>query len=74
MSKSPPSVAGPVFQPAGDLDMPAERRAAAQAHVAVLSATMAKVALTLPLGADVDDFRRVLASAADRPARRGGKA
>jgi hypothetical protein len=46
--------------PAADLDMPADRRAAAKAHVAILGATAAKVASELPLGADVDDFRRVL--------------
>jgi hypothetical protein len=50
--------------PAADIDMPAERRAAAMAHVAILSATAAKVAAQLPLGADVDDFRRVLVSEA----------
>ena len=44
--------------------MPPERRAAAKAHVAVLSATAGKVALELPLGADVDDFRRVLVAEA----------
>jgi hypothetical protein len=49
------------------LDMPPERRAAAKAHVAVLSATAGKVALELPLGADVDDFRRVLVAEAKQP-------
>ena len=49
---------------AGYLDMPPERRALAQAHAAMLSATAGKVALTLPIGADVDDFRRVLAAGA----------
>jgi hypothetical protein len=49
------------------LDMPPERRAAAKAHAAVLSATAGKVALELPLGADVDDFRRVLVAEAKQP-------
>lgn len=49
---------------AGYLDMPAERRALAKAHASMLSATAGKVALTLPIGADVDDFRRVLAAGA----------
>ena len=40
--------------------MPPERRAAAKAHAALLSRTADKVALELPIGADVDDFRRVL--------------
>lgn len=47
-------------EPAGYLDMPVERRAAAIAHAAMLSATMRKVAAELPFTADVDDFRRVL--------------
>ena len=42
------------------LDMPPERRAAAKAHAALLSATAGRIALELPIGADVDDFRRVL--------------
>ena len=42
------------------LDMPPERRAAAKAHAALLSQTAGRIALQLPLGADVDDFRRVL--------------
>ncbi len=46
------------------LDMPAERRALAKAHTAMLSATAGKVALELPMSADVDDFRRVLAAMA----------
>ena len=45
-------------------DMPPERRALAKAHAALLSATAGKVALELPLSADVDDFRRVLAEGA----------
>jgi len=46
--------------PAADLDMPPERRRAAQAHAAQLALAAAKVAAELPLGADVDDFRRLL--------------
>jgi len=42
------------------LDMPPERRHAAKAHAALLSAAAAKVAAELPLSADVDDFRRIL--------------
>lgn len=51
-------------EPAAYLDMPPERRAAAKAHAAMLSRTAGKVALDLPIGADVDDFRRVLAEEA----------
>lgn len=51
-------------EPADYLDMPPERRALAKAHAAMLSATAKTVALTLPIGADVDDFRRVLATEA----------
>jgi hypothetical protein len=46
------------------LDMPPERRALAKAHVALLSQTAGRVAVELPMGADVDDFRRVLAERA----------
>jgi len=49
---------------AGYLDMPPERRALAKAHAAMLSQTAGRVALELPIGADVDDFRRVLAAGA----------
>jgi glucose-6-phosphate 1-dehydrogenase len=42
------------------LDMPPERRVAAKAHAALLSQTAGRIALELPFGADVDDFRRVL--------------
>jgi hypothetical protein len=42
------------------LDMPPERRAAAKAHAALLSRTAGRIALEVPIGADVDDFRRVL--------------
>jgi hypothetical protein len=51
-------------QVAAYLDMPAERRAAAEAHAALLGATAAAVAAELPLSADVDDFRRVLVAEA----------
>ena len=46
------------------LDMPPERRAAAKAHAALLSRTAGRIALELPIGADVDDFRRVLTEGA----------
>ena len=46
------------------LDMPPERRAAAKAHAALLSRTADRVARELPMSADVDDFRRVLAQEA----------
>ena len=49
---------------ADDLNMPPERRALAKAHAAMLSATARKVSRSLPLGADVDDFRRVMAEEA----------
>ncbi len=51
-------------EPASYLDMPPERRTLAKAHAAMLSVTAGKVALNLPLGADVDDFRHVLAAEA----------
>jgi hypothetical protein len=44
--------------------MPPERRAAAKAHVALLSRTADRIARELPMSADVDDFRRVLAQGA----------
>lgn len=46
------------------LDMPPERRAAARAHAALLSRTADRIARELPMSADVDDFRRVLAQEA----------
>jgi len=64
--EQPPGVL-PAQDVAAYLDMPPERRAAAKAHVAVLSATAGKVTLELPLGADVDDFRRVLVAEAKQP-------
>ncbi|HEU4377410.1 MAG TPA: hypothetical protein VFR73_02475 [Hyphomicrobiaceae bacterium] len=68
-------MAPPAQSPAGSptpdvaayLDMTPERRAAAKAHVAVLSNTAGRVALELPLSADVDDFRRVLVAEAKQP-------
>ena len=56
-------------KPAAYLDMPQERRTLAMAHAAMLSETAGRVALELPLGADVDDFRRVLVA----EARTGGR-
>ena len=55
------------------LDMPAERRALAKAHAAMLAETAGRVALELPLSADVDDFRRVLAAGAQSGTMPGGK-
>ena len=51
-------------EPASYLDMPPERRTAAKAHAAMLSATMRKVVAEVPFQADVDDFRRVLTAGA----------
>lgn len=51
---------------AGYLDMPQERRALAKAHAATLAQTAARVALDLPMSADVDDFRRVLTAEASQ--------
>jgi hypothetical protein len=59
----------PASEPAAYLDMPDDRRAAAKAHVALVSATVRKVAIEVPLQADVDDFRRVLIAAAPKEAR-----
>lgn len=50
--------------PATYLDMPADRRAAAEATATMLMATAQRVADALPLSADVDDFRRVLVAEA----------
>jgi hypothetical protein len=58
--QSPPAAA----ETAAYLDMPPERRAAAKAHAALLSQAAGRVALQLPIGADVDDFRRVLVQGA----------
>ena len=56
-SKAPPAA----DEPAPYLDMPPESRAAAKAHAVLLSRTADTVARELPMSADVDDFRRVLA-------------
>jgi hypothetical protein len=45
---------------AARLDVPPERLALARQHAALLGKTAARVAVGLPLTADVDDFRRVL--------------
>lgn len=63
-SNDAPTKAAAADEAAAYLDMPAERRALARAHVAMLSATAGRIALELPIGADVDDFRRVLAAMA----------
>ena len=62
----------PATEPAAYLDIPPERRQAHKAQAALLQATAAKVAVTLPLSADVDDFRRVLVDNA--PTTSGGRA
>ncbi len=59
-SSSPPAAE----DAAAYLDMPPERRAAAKAHAALLSRTADRIARELPMSADVDDFRRVLAQEA----------
>jgi hypothetical protein len=67
MATAPESAATKIAadaETASYLDMPSERRTLATTHAAMLSATAGKVALNLPLGADVDDFRRVLAAEA----------
>ena len=56
-----PSAAPQIQETAAYLDMPAERRALAKAHAALLAKTAGRVALELEMSADVDDFRRVLA-------------
>ena len=60
MSQTSPPPATDTHEPAAYLDMPPERRAAAKAHAAMLSATMRRMVAEIPFGADVDDFRRVL--------------
>ena len=62
-SKAPQTTAAQA-ETAAYLDMPPERRALAKAHAALLSATAGRIALELPMSADVDDFRRVLAEGA----------
>jgi len=65
MASPTASPAAPAGEDAASyLDMPPERRAAAKAHAALLSRTADKVARELPMSADVDDFRRVLAQEA----------
>jgi hypothetical protein len=66
-SPAQPPTGSPTPDVAAYLEMPPERRAAAKAQAAVLSATAGKVALELPLPADVDDFRRVLVAEAKQP-------
>jgi hypothetical protein len=63
-SKTSPNPAAPADDATAYLDMPPERRAAAKAHAALLSRTADKIARELPMSADVDDFRRVLAQEA----------
>jgi len=62
-SKTPQAATAPE-ETAAYLDMPPERRALAKAHAALLSKTAGRIALELPMSADVDDFRRVLAERA----------
>jgi hypothetical protein len=62
-SKAPPAATAPE-EAAAYLDMPTERRTLAKAHAALLSKTAGRIALELPMSADVDDFRRVLAEGA----------
>ena len=63
-SSKAPQTATAQDETAAYLDMPPERRALAKAHAALLSATAGRIALELPMSADVDDFRRVLAEGA----------
>lgn len=65
MAKSEQSAAAPKLAGKGAaayLDITDDRRAAAEANAAMLVAAAQRVADTLPLQADVDDFRRVLVS------------
>ena len=65
MATSTPQNAPPAAdETASYLDMPAERRASAKAHAALLSEAASKIARELPFSADVDDFRRILVSEA----------
>jgi hypothetical protein len=63
MSSSSPPLAPE--QPLG-LDIPEDRRRANAAQCAPIIATVRAVAKTLPLGADVDDFRHVLIAEASK--------
>jgi hypothetical protein len=58
-------------EPGAFLDLTDEQRRANKAHVAAITETVRRVALTLPLQADVDDFRRTLINAA--PNAKGGR-
>jgi hypothetical protein len=49
--------------------MPQDRRDAAKAHIATVTATVRKVAMDVPLTADIEDFRRVLAAHAPKGSR-----
>ena len=62
---APAQTHGETHVVAAYLDMPADRRAAAEAHAALLGATAGRVAAELPFNADVDDFRRVLVAEAN---------
>jgi hypothetical protein len=64
MAKTPDTTTPSTTDQAGYLDMPEDRRAAAKAHVALVSATVRKAAIDTPIFADVDDFRRVLVAGA----------
>lgn len=69
MSERAPPVVPPsagLLPHAHYLDMPAERRAAAHARVAIISASVRAFSVGVPLTADVDDFRRVLVAHAPK--------
>jgi hypothetical protein len=51
---------GPARAIGGGLDIPADRRALAEAHAAALAQSAARVALMLEFHASTEDFRRVL--------------
>ncbi len=46
--------------PASELDIPEDRRKAAEAHVRLLAESARKAAMELPLQADECDFQRIL--------------
>jgi hypothetical protein len=56
-------------EPAPFLDLTEDQRKANKAHVAGVTETVRKVALDLPLSADVDDFRSVLVTSAPKGGR-----
>lgn len=60
-TKAAADVAG---TPGAYLTMPEDRRQAARAVVATMSESVRRHAMTLPLTADIDDFRRDLTAAA----------